>query len=116
MESFAGIGQTELSPWALLTGSATYSAFLILISMFLAFRKRIRGFVFWIPFGALTWLPVLLGGGQHLPFLDQFTSNRYCFGEPGVEVFVALLLPPLAVTWVAWGARRHDRQSSETAA
>ena len=116
MESFTGFGQAELSPWVLLTASAAYSAALIILSMFFAFRKRIRKFAFWVPFGILTWISVLLGGGQHLPILDQFTSDQYCFGEPGVEVFVALLLPVLAVGWVAWGARRDQERSPQTAA
>lgn len=116
LEPFAGLGQTELSPWLLLTASGVYAATLIVVGMFFAFRKRIRRLDFWIPFGLATWLPVLAFGGQHLPLLDQFTSKRFCFGEPGIEVFVALLLPPLAVGWVAWGARRHEESVSRATA
>ena len=99
--------------YMLLVGSLSYSTVFGGLAFLGSRRLGIVKGSFWLGFGIISWIPLLLLGGQHIPGLDQFTPGSYCFGEPNVIHVIALILPPLAV--IAGSARR-SQESSEAAA
>ena len=95
--------------------SVAYSGLLICLGLVFARYLRIRNVFIWGAFGLVSWVLLLLAGGQHVPVIGSFTSNLYCFGVPGVVHFVSLLLPPVAIAWVLRSAAELE-DSNEPAA
>lgn len=92
---------TTYSPFLLLAASVLYSVVIAGVGLLVSRLARNTTPLFWIVFAIVASVPLLIFGGQHFGFIDQFTSSNYCFGEPGVINGLALVLPCVAVMFIA---------------
>ena len=101
MDFNAELTHTTYSPFLLLGASVVYSVGIAGVGLLVSRLVRSTTPLFWIIFAIVASVPLLIFGGQHFGFVDQFTSSKYCFGEPGVINGFALVLPCVAVMFVA---------------
>jgi hypothetical protein len=92
---------TNYSPFLLLAASVAYSIVIAGVGLVVSRVAHNTSPFFWIIFAVVASIPLLIFGGQHFDFVNQFTPTSYCFGEPGIVNGLALVLPAVAVMFAA---------------